>query len=77
MLEKKEEHLTKKIEEELKKARANASSNKRCELFVQRGICYRKDGMRGVTGVSIGIRVPVSGAIRELWTLCGHYRGEM
>jgi charged multivesicular body protein 4 len=31
MLEKKEEHLGKKIEEELKKARTNATSNKRCE----------------------------------------------
>lgn len=31
MLEKKEEHLNKKIEEELKKARANATTNKRCE----------------------------------------------
>ena len=31
MLEKKEEHLNKKIEEEMKKARANATTNKRCE----------------------------------------------
>ena len=31
MLEKKEEFLNKKIEEELAKARANATSNKRCE----------------------------------------------
>lgn len=31
MLEKKEEHLNKKIEEEMKKAKANATSNKRCE----------------------------------------------
>lgn len=29
MLDKKEEHLNKKIEEELKKAKANATSNKR------------------------------------------------
>lgn len=34
MLEKKEEHLNKKIEEEMKKARANASSNKRCEYEI-------------------------------------------
>lgn len=32
MLEKKEEHLAKKIEDELKKARANATTNKRCAL---------------------------------------------
>jgi charged multivesicular body protein 4 len=31
MLEKKEEFLGKKIEEEMKKARANATSNKRCK----------------------------------------------
>ena len=31
MLEKKEEFLNKKIEEEMKKARANATGNKRCE----------------------------------------------
>lgn len=30
MLEKKEEHLQKKIDEEMKKARANATTNKRC-----------------------------------------------
>jgi len=30
MLEKKEEFLNKKIEDEMKKARANATSNKRC-----------------------------------------------
>lgn len=34
MLEKKEEHLNKKIEDEMKKARANASSNKRCKFRV-------------------------------------------
>lgn len=32
MLEKKEEFLQKKIEEEMKKAKANATGNKRCEL---------------------------------------------
>jgi len=31
MLEKKEEFLQKKIDEELKKARANATTNKRCK----------------------------------------------
>lgn len=31
MIEKKEEHLQKKIEEELKKAKANAATNKRGE----------------------------------------------
>lgn len=31
MLDKKEEHLTKKIEEELRKAKANATTNKRGE----------------------------------------------
>lgn len=32
MLEKKEEFLQKKIDEEMKKAKANATSNKRCEF---------------------------------------------
>lgn len=32
MLEKKEEFLQKKIEEEMKKAKANATGNKRCEF---------------------------------------------
>jgi charged multivesicular body protein 4 len=31
MLEKKEEFLQKKIDDEMKKARANATTNKRCE----------------------------------------------
>jgi charged multivesicular body protein 4 len=35
MLEKKEEHLNKKIDDEMKKARANASTNKRCEFTVE------------------------------------------
>jgi hypothetical protein len=39
MLEKKEEHLNKKIEEEMKKARANASTNKRCKLGNPVGAC--------------------------------------
>ena len=34
MLDKKEEHLNKKIEDEMKKAKANASSNKRREFCV-------------------------------------------
>lgn len=34
MLEKKEEFLTKKIGEEMQKARANATSNKRCKRFL-------------------------------------------
>lgn len=33
MLEKKEEHLANKIDEEMKKARANATTNKRCECL--------------------------------------------
>lgn len=34
MLEKKEEFLQKKIDEEMKKAKANATSNKRCEFYL-------------------------------------------
>lgn len=33
MLEKKEEHLQKKVDEELARAKANATSNKRCMCF--------------------------------------------
>lgn len=32
MLEKKEEHLNKKIEDETRKAKANATANKRCKF---------------------------------------------
>lgn len=42
MLEKKEEFLGKKIEEEQKKARANATSNKRCKWrwHQMSGLCF-------------------------------------
>jgi charged multivesicular body protein 4 len=44
MLDKKEEHLTKKIEEELRKAKANATTNKRGESQTARGSTGARGG---------------------------------
>ena len=40
MLEKKEEHLTKKIDDETAKAKNNATTNKRGELALSKEVCF-------------------------------------
>ncbi|WRT65677.1 vacuolar-sorting protein SNF7 [Kwoniella shivajii] len=60
MLEKKEEHLNKKIEEEMKKAKANATSNKRLAMAALRQKKAHENELDRIAGTRLTLETQVN-----------------